>query len=60
MLLLNLVNLPTPTNFLASTTEWSSPFFDEFLPFIYLAGGLAIGIGVVALIIHWLGGLFKH
>lgn len=58
MFLFNLVSLPEPTDFLASTTEWSSPIFTDLLPFVYLAAGLAVGIGLVALIIHWFGGLF--
>jgi len=60
MCLFNLVSLPTPTNFLASTTEWSSPVFSDFLPFIYLAGGIAVALGIVAMVIHWLAGLFKR
>lgn len=57
---LNLVTLPDATDFLASTTEWSSPIFTEFLPLLYLVCGLAIGIGVVAIIMHWFGGIFKR
>lgn len=56
--MLNLITIPDPTDFLASTTEWSSPIFTEFLPIIYLAVGLAIGIGIVMMIIRWASSFF--
>lgn len=55
-----LIDLPNPTNFLASTTDWSSPIFNALTPLLFLAVGLAVGIGVVVAIMHWFGGIFKR
>lgn len=55
-LLTTFVDIPTPTDFIASTTEWSSPFFTAFLPFIYFI----VGIGVFVLIYKLITGVFHH
>jgi len=51
MPLLSLFTLPTPTEFLASTSEYSAPVVTDFMPFIILILGITIGLGVVVLLI---------
>jgi len=51
-----LVDLPNATDFLASTTDWSSPIFNALTPFLYLA----VGIGIAIFLISWIIGFFRH
>jgi len=53
-LLTTFVDLPNPTNFIASTTEWASPLFEAFLPFIYIV----VGVGVVIFFFKLITGVF--
>jgi len=46
------VSLPTPARLIASSSEWSAPFFAEFVPLIYYAVGLILFALVVMFIIR--------
>ena len=45
------VDLPSPSQFIASTTDWSAPLFQTFLPFIWISVGVLIFILCVRLIL---------
>lgn len=51
-----IVNLPSASTILASTTEIASPWFDAFWPLIVFAIGMAVVFGVLAFVI----GIFKR
>jgi len=56
----NLVSLPNATEFLASTTDWASPIFSDLLPFVYVVGGLSIGVAIILFLIKAIKGAFHH
>jgi len=55
-ILTTFVDLPSATQFIASTTDWSSPFFTAFLPFLYVI----VGVGVFILAFKLISGIFHH
>jgi hypothetical protein len=51
MLFGTLFTLPSASSTLEGLSAYSSPIFSDFWPAIELVGGIAIGIGVVAILI---------
>lgn len=43
----NLFAIPAATTTIAQVTEYSAPWFTELLPVVYVAVGLAVGIGFI-------------
>jgi len=60
MLTTSFVDLPSATQFIASSTDWSSPIFDALKPFLWLIVGLSVAIGIFLLIIKAVGGIFHR
>jgi len=50
-MLYSLFVLPSAQQFLASTSEYSAPVVTDFMPFIILVTGIAIGISIVIILI---------
>lgn len=48
-----MVNLPSPTDFFTGIGSWSSPLFDQLLPFAYLIIGIYVGAMIVGGIIRY-------
>lgn len=46
-----LASLPSGTTLMANLAVYSSPLFDQLLPFVYFAGGLIVGAGLAWFII---------
>jgi hypothetical protein len=54
-MLTTLVDLPNATDFIASTTEWSAPLFQAFLPFIIVI----VAVGLVIVFFKLITGVFR-
>jgi len=52
MLYGTLFTLPDAETILASTSEYSVPLFSDFLPLIYLVGGVGLGLLLIFVIIR--------
>lgn len=46
-----IATLPSSTQFIASIGEWSSPLFNDLLPFGIFAIGILLGVGLISFII---------
>lgn len=55
----SLATLPSATTLIASTSEWSSPIFNDLLPFAIVIIGIALGVGLVLLLIKGLTSIFR-
>jgi len=49
-----LFTLPPASQILASTSEYSNPFFSDFVPLIELVLGITIGVGFVIVVVYLL------
>jgi len=50
-----LFTMPPAATVMASTSEYSSPLFSDFLPLIYLVRGISLGLLIVWVIIQSVG-----
>lgn len=57
---LSLVTLPSASTLLASSSDWSAPIFTDLLPFVYLAVGVFVAIGLLAFIPGIFAKVFHH
>jgi len=55
-----LADVPTPTDLIAGIGAVSSPWFDEMLPWMYLALGIIVVFGLLAFLPKILGRIFGH
>lgn len=55
-----LATLPSGTSTLAQIGAYSSPVFDDLLPFAVFAAGLIVGVALVAFIIVSVGRAFHR
>jgi len=51
-----LFTLPEPSTLLTAVGVWSSPFFNEFLPFGYFVIGVSVGLLVITIAIDLIVG----
>jgi len=54
-----LFTMPSATDIMASTSEYSSPLFTDFLPLIYLVLGVTLAVGLVIVLVS-IGPFGKH
>jgi len=59
-LITSFVTLPTGDNLVASTTEYSAPFFTAWLPIVWFIVGVSIAAIVASGIISWIINAFKN
>jgi hypothetical protein len=50
-----LATLPDASSSLASLGAWSNPLLNELMPFVFLAGGLLLGVALVIFLIRGVG-----
>jgi len=48
----SLATMPTSSQFMASIGAWSSPFFNDLLPFAIFAIGILLGALLIYFLIH--------
>jgi len=54
--MLTLFTIPNATELLSGVGAYSLPFASDLMPLVYVAGGLALAVGVVVFIIRALRG----
>jgi len=55
-----LFTLPSASDLLASTSEYSSPMFNDMLPIAILAVGVFLGLFIIGFIIKTITGMRHH
>jgi hypothetical protein len=59
MMFLSFITLPDPTDLIATTTAWSTVFFDNLIPIIAAVAGIIVGVYFVKFLIGKLVGGVK-
>jgi len=52
------VDLPDATEMIASTSDWASPVYDSLKPFMYIALGLIVAVGIILFVINLFRSIF--
>jgi hypothetical protein len=53
-----LINLPSPSEFFSQVGAWSTAFFDELKPVLYLVVGIFLAVFFAILILRLVGWLY--
>lgn len=58
-MLSTLINIPSSTSIISSVADVSNPWFEEFLPFMYIGIGIFLAFLVITFLIKFFGNGLK-